>query len=502
MPTSDPNKKMEDLLRAYAKKRREEAGPLPELSPAVRARLQQEVRRASGRAVMASRRRWGLPLNWWVRLAFGGAFAALVLLVVWPKAPIGLKNRALADEAKKVAASEDLLAATERAKNAEMPPAAPVASAAPAPLAPPPPGRSPAPDPSRPLAANTIAPPAAKRPSSDATEVSTPAPATRAVAPAGAASSSGMVVLDTSTASGAANDSGAVRGGFGGGGGGGGGFAGGTIGGRISEDRALALAPGAPPNAALPSADKLANADAPSATISALPPRMQPAAPPDRVTYAMKSTVASPSVVLASFQMERVGAQIRVIDADGSIYQGQVADQVVMEKAASAANLQQNALPQQASLLGGFTFQVSGMNRTLNQRVAFTGSFFSAPLKQYVTAYKAAAGENKDLTANQGSIANNSQNNLQNLNSAQYANSGQIANNFVNQAPVAKDGQNNSQNLNNTQYANSGQFANNGYIGDSSQQNLMAKIQVWQVSGRVQVGPTTQFDLEAVTLQP
>ena len=39
---------MEDLLRAYAKKRREEAGAPFELSPDVRARLRQEVRRCLG----------------------------------------------------------------------------------------------------------------------------------------------------------------------------------------------------------------------------------------------------------------------------------------------------------------------------------------------------------------------------------------------------------------------------------------------------------------------
>jgi len=40
MPSPDPNKKMEDLLRAYARKRREEAGAPFELAPRVRARLQ------------------------------------------------------------------------------------------------------------------------------------------------------------------------------------------------------------------------------------------------------------------------------------------------------------------------------------------------------------------------------------------------------------------------------------------------------------------------------
>ena len=193
------------------------------------------------------------------------------------------------------------------------------------------------------------------------------------------------------------------------------------------------------------------------------------------MTFAMKNTAALPSAVLASFQIERTGQQIRVLDADGSVYQGQVANQVVMEKApppgnfagankasAGAPPLQsspQNTPPQQPALLGGFTFQVSGLNRTLNQKVALTGSFSSAPLQQYANAFKAAAGEIQNQAANQSPVANNAP---------------QVANNL----------QYNIQNFNN------------------SQQNILAKAQVWQVTGRVQIGPTNQFDLQAVTIQP
>jgi hypothetical protein len=57
---------------------------------------------------------------------------------------------------------------------------------------------------------------------------------------------------------------------------------------------------------------------------------------------------------------------------------------------------------------------------------------------------------------------------------------------------------NNYQNVNVNVNNNSGQqnFNNGG------QQNGMARVQVWRVTGRVQVGPTNQFDLDAVTLQP
>ena len=73
---------MEDLLRAYARKRREEAGAPFELAPDVRARLHEEVRRALGKPAAAPPPRWGLSLADWLRLAVGGAVAALVILMV------------------------------------------------------------------------------------------------------------------------------------------------------------------------------------------------------------------------------------------------------------------------------------------------------------------------------------------------------------------------------------------------------------------------------------
>jgi len=87
MPTPDPNRKMEDLLRAYARKRREEAGAPFELEPRVRARLRQEVRRILGRTAVAPPPRWGLSLAGWLRLALGGAVAALVVVMYWNFTP-------------------------------------------------------------------------------------------------------------------------------------------------------------------------------------------------------------------------------------------------------------------------------------------------------------------------------------------------------------------------------------------------------------------------------
>jgi hypothetical protein len=85
MPQPEPNKEMEDLLRAYANRRREQGRQeLPsELPAASRTRLQNEVRRAFGDNRAPER---GVPVlrrlaSYWPRLALCGGLAALLILV-------------------------------------------------------------------------------------------------------------------------------------------------------------------------------------------------------------------------------------------------------------------------------------------------------------------------------------------------------------------------------------------------------------------------------------
>jgi len=99
--------------------------------------------------------------------------------------------------------------------------------------------------------------------------------------------------------------------------------------------------------------------------------------------------------VLNSFQLEQNGRQIRIVDADGSIYDGAI------DQPANQSNLQIDALQtaepvgvqnrqiavgnQNAGLAGtqsagmltlqNFAFTVSGTNRTLNQAVVFYGNY-------------------------------------------------------------------------------------------------------------------------------
>ncbi|HXR06739.1 MAG TPA: hypothetical protein VN765_05380, partial [Candidatus Acidoferrum sp.] len=135
---------MEDLLRAYARKRREEAGAPFELSPDVRARLQEEVRRTLGKPAAAPAPRWGLSLTGWLRLALGGAVTVLVISVLRSNTPLPTSAQ------KQLALAE---------KKADLPASAPAAKA-PAPAAP---ARLAAEDAKAAPAAVPVAPPTANR---------------------------------------------------------------------------------------------------------------------------------------------------------------------------------------------------------------------------------------------------------------------------------------------------------------------------------------------------
>lgn len=99
--------------------------------------------------------------------------------------------------------------------------------------------------------------------------------------------------------------------------------------------------------------------------------------------------VSGAAPVLASFQVEQLGPQIRIVDADGSVYTGHWQTTPFEKTPAPAAF----AAPGAASLHNGvatvqapkretpappihyYFFRVSGTNRNLKQNVVFSGSF-------------------------------------------------------------------------------------------------------------------------------
>jgi uncharacterized membrane protein YgcG len=620
MPMPDNDKKMEDLLRACAAKRREQAGAPFELAPHVRSRLQQEVRRVLGKSAVEASPRWGLSLAGWLRLAFGGAVAALVALTIWIVTPSHNATGRIA-KTDTWAANYVNTSAERPVTSPSAPPAAPTAAPAPAT-----PSVAIAP-PSAPLtsesdvrlavpaatasnnrmaversrsfgtpgaaAPNAIlaAPPSPAAPNDTfAPRMSNNTAGTYAAVPAGSngvgGRAAGELAFDGGGGRGGGSGGfgGAGGGGFGGGGGGfgGGGGRGGRGGGRAG---AAAPSPAPPPVPGLPTSAAPAEMASASTALrpvqppsvlaqravvaSAAPPasgdnnqqsairnpqsaiqdrasssafaqRMVRSAPSaqNAVENAVKSinSVESPPVeVLAAFQIERNGQQVRIVDADGSLYVGQVVDPALLASAQAArragllsngyanaaqgaADLaQQNASPnnfqalneaqnvqasaggslpkaannnadkdqtqssalealmnlqglQQTGVGSGFAFQVSGLNRKLNQSVSFTGSCIEVPLQ--TVAFSNAA--NQPQAPVEGNVAS-----ANSLPRQQQSPSGQSQNII--------DG--NSVNFRNTQ--NTQTFQNTASAG-----------QFWRVTGRVQVGATNHFDLDAAGILP
>ena len=110
--------------------------------------------------------------------------------------------------------------------------------------------------------------------------------------------------------------------------------------------------------------------------------------------FADKATPAHP--VLASFQVEQTGSQLRIVDGDGSVYSGYVQlagadrrarlvkaeapaaalaarapEEVLKRKTASSLDLDRLASQ-------SYFFRVAGTNRSLNQKIVFTGNLLTA----------------------------------------------------------------------------------------------------------------------------
>jgi hypothetical protein len=539
MPTPDPNQKMEDLLRACARKRREEAGAPFELSPDVRARLQEEVRRTLGKPAAAPAPRWGLSLTGWLRLALGGAVTVLVILVLRSNTPPPTSAQ------KQLAQAE---------KKAALPVSAPAAKA-PAPAAP---SRL-AEDAKAAPAATPVAPPTANRAlaleqPTTLDDASAKTELDKKAEPPKPATASNLVADGTTLGVGGAMARapagiGGGAGGFGGGnrgGGAGGGLRGGR-GGAAAANPADQVASISPPttgnmNAAGQAAFSTATRNAQSLpSFAQQMSRFEPLPAEGAVAQSERRMQPASSAVLAAFQIERTGEQVRIVEADGSAYEGRVVSPETLDQLQAAsmterkaakdagippvvanaapqnappqnanfgnlaaqnnsnANAQANAGglppgaanfenaarnqasssagdalklagPQQAGDGGGFAFQVSGLNRKLNQPVSISGTCLPVLLQQGATVIG-------------GNISNQSQT-LAGANAAMKS-APAAGNNIVNYNNIVQN-PSNVQNVQNVQNA----------------QNAAAPGQFWRVSGQVQIGPSNRFNLDAATAQP
>jgi hypothetical protein len=85
------------------------------------------------------------------------------------------------------------------------------------------------------------------------------------------------------------------------------------------------------------------------------------------------------SEVLSQFRLVRATNEVRIVDTDGSVYQGPVLAEGTVQLGRPFEVDSRESVPAQTSVPGGsslgFSFLASGTNRSLNQVVNFRGTF-------------------------------------------------------------------------------------------------------------------------------
>ena len=105
----------------------------------------------------------------------------------------------------------------------------------------------------------------------------------------------------------------------------------------------------------------------------------------DAASYRRNFNSPPPPQVMQDFAFERSGDRVRIVDADGSIYEGTVlADERKLTDVSATARAaaperkagrEQAAQAQLADAAEGYRFRVTGVNRRLNQSVEFRGEW-------------------------------------------------------------------------------------------------------------------------------
>ncbi len=169
-----------------------------------------------------------------------------------------------------------------------------------------------------------------------------------------------------------------------------------------------------------------------------------------RARSALADSSVAPGQVLAAFQFEQNGSQLRVIDNDGSAYTGSIElaaadsyffggagekDAVKLKAEDRAVARQVAASPTPGSQTGqNFSFHVTGTNRTLNQQVVFTGNLLALTNAPLAAPAAATAGV---LQSNQLFRAQQTQRSLQNSSISGKAQLGDGRQIEVNAVPIA-----------------------------------------------------------------
>jgi hypothetical protein len=346
----EPERDIEKELKAYAQQRRAAAGTPPELHPANRNALQAEAAGLAKSKDEKARPWWQTIWSSWPRLAVvGGGVAAVVIIAVLLRPPLNTQNEEVNSFSANGQQRESVKALPQEKKE--------IADRKLAPATPPPAEPMTLADSS---AAKSKAAPVALRDAEVNSPVASAAPAASPAAPPppalalavpkkqSATTDSGLASLDSNGAVPGSNH----------------GFA------------------GAPANAPMFSPAIIAANGAVSQVLQ-----------PFRRTDAPQKVgkVTGVSNVLASFRVEQDADKLRVIDSDGSIYTGFVAQSPDLAKQAvtayklageqkdTVADVAADKPPQPVRF---YRFRVSGTNRTLKEEIVFTGNFLTKATNQ------------------------------------------------------------------------------------------------------------------------
>lgn len=293
---SEPDNKMDDLLKTYAKKRRDDAGPSFELHPATRQLLQGEVVRRCAKSTRRFGAWLGLLAGLGPRIGFAASVLTVLGIVLWKFYPSGeATHRPAYVMAKTDLGAPPLDADSRSSTNAGTGLGAPPSPAVPASI-----------------------PPPAPRAKLEKSAVLRPEDSPRL--PALAAAPTPTAVEQAPALPADFKD-------------------------RSSSMRSVSLAP-------------------------------------QRFTRARAAEKPDPkssdqAAILATFDFYQTGNSIRIVDADGSVYEGPVIAGEVLEldKAKSLRSEPAKELDALAQNGPSVRFRVSGTNRTVNQLVILNGSF-------------------------------------------------------------------------------------------------------------------------------
>jgi hypothetical protein len=344
----EPERNIEKELKAYAQQRRAASGAPAELHPAKRRLLQEEASRLSKAPSGATPSWWQIFLSSWPRFATTGFAVVALLALIWLLLP--------ATKSKREGFHPAMELARNRAESLKEMPAFKKST--------PPPVATPAAPQDAPVMVPTLA---AKDPARSTPAASDGSNTRRlyAAATPPPAGTSGVARSPLLSEKAAPSNTAAFA----------------------LSDTEVVLPPAAPPGrsalaGSLRNYDTLDSLDAPIA------PVIQPFQRTDFPQNADKTaSLGGASNVLFSFRVEQTRDKLRMIDGDGSVYNGFVAR--IPETPMQPAVASQKAVEEEAvksSTFGGrqtqpvrlYRFRVAGTNRTLNEEVVFTGNFLTS----------------------------------------------------------------------------------------------------------------------------